>query len=72
MAEALANVQQAMRQPFLIRVEWDDAARVRTADSDDVPGLATEADTLEALNLKLRKLMPELLALNGIAFRGTP
>ena len=35
------------------------------ASSDDVPGLATEADTTEALVQKLKTLIPELLDLNG-------
>lgn len=59
-----------MQKPYLIRVDWDDEARVWTADSDDVPGLATEADTVESLNLKLREMIPELLALNGIPAPG--
>jgi predicted RNase H-like HicB family nuclease len=51
-----------------IRAEWDDEAHVWVATSDDVPGLATEADTLEALNLKLQSLVPQLLELNdGVA-----
>jgi Domain of unknown function (DUF1902) len=32
--------------------------------SEDVPGLATEAETLEALTEKLRGLIPELLEAN--------
>ncbi len=35
------------------------------ATSDDVPGLATEAETTEALVDKLKTLIPELLASNG-------
>jgi hypothetical protein len=34
------------------------------AFSDEVPGLATEAATLEALTEKLRSLVPELLEAN--------
>lgn len=45
---------------------WDDTAQVWTASSEDVPGLATEADTLEALTQKLRVLVPELLQLNRV------
>jgi len=59
-----------MQKPFLIRVEWDEKAAVWTADSDDVPGLATEAETVEALTTKLRHLVPELLALNGVRVSG--
>ncbi|MDJ0580009.1 DUF1902 domain-containing protein [Crocosphaera sp.] len=45
---------------------WDTEAEVWVATSEEVPGLATEADTLENLNDKLREMIPELLVLNGI------
>lgn len=32
-----------------IRAEWDDEAQVWVATSDDVPGLVTEAPSIEAL-----------------------
>jgi predicted RNase H-like HicB family nuclease len=44
---------------------WDDEAKVWVAASDDVPGLATEAETVEALLDKLRAMIPELLELSG-------
>lgn len=44
---------------------WDQDAQVWTAESENVPGLATEAETLEALTQKLRILVPELLELNN-------
>jgi hypothetical protein len=53
-------------KPLFVRVEWDDEARVWVATSDDVPGLATEQDTMEGLIKKLRNLIPELLDANGI------
>lgn len=56
-----------MSTPYFIRAEWDAEAAVWVATSSDVPGLATEADSLEALAAKLRTLVPELLALNGEA-----
>ena len=34
------------------------------AESDDVPGLVTEAATLDELQPKIRVLVPELLELN--------
>ncbi|AFZ45616.1 protein of unknown function DUF1902 [Halothece sp. PCC 7418] len=43
---------------------WDESAQVWTAESETVPGLATEAETLEGLTQKLRTLVPELLQLN--------
>ena len=45
---------------------WDKEAQVWVAESESVPGLATEAETLEALTQKLRRLVPELLQLNRI------
>ena len=45
---------------------WDDEAAVWVASSNDVPGLATEADTLEALSVKLRLIVPEFLQLNNV------
>jgi len=50
---------------LFIRAEWDAEAEVWVATSDDVPGLATEADTLEALSAKLEIMVPELLDANG-------
>lgn len=52
-------------KPFFIRAEWDDEARVWVATSDDVPGLATEAETVESLIEKLKVMIPELLEANG-------
>jgi len=42
--------------------EWDAEASEWIATSESVPGLTTEADTLEALTVKLRVIVPELLA----------
>jgi len=49
-----------------VRAEWDGDAGVWVATSDDVPGLVTEADTLERLIEKLRTMVPEMLELNGV------
>ena len=50
---------------FVVRALWDAEAGVWVATSDDVPGLATESKTFEALLKKLRTLVPELLELNN-------
>jgi predicted RNase H-like HicB family nuclease len=52
--------------PYQVKAEWDDEASVWVASSDDVPGLATGADTLEALIDKLKVVIPELLEANGL------
>lgn len=54
-----------MQKIYFVRAEWDDQARVWVATSDDVPGLVTEADTMELLFSKLEIMVPELLAANG-------
>ncbi|NEP46848.1 MAG: DUF1902 domain-containing protein, partial [Okeania sp. SIO2H7] len=57
-----------MKQQISCRVEafWDSEAEVWVAIGEDVPGLATEADTIESLTQKLRQMIPELMLLNGI------
>lgn len=44
---------------------WDADANVWVAESKDVPGLVTEAETVDALVHKLEVLIPELLDENG-------
>ena len=50
-----------------VRAFWDREAAVWVAESEDVPGLATEAETLEDLMAKLTVMVPELLEENGVA-----
>lgn len=52
---------------ILVRAQWDEEAHVWVATTDDVPGLATEAETLEALRDKLKVMVPELMQENGVA-----
>jgi hypothetical protein len=49
---------------YHVQADWDPEAGVWVATSDDVPGLATEAETIEALTKKLRTIVPELLEAN--------
>ncbi|MCV3212535.1 DUF1902 domain-containing protein [Plectonema radiosum NIES-515] len=53
---------------FICKVEafWDSEALVWVATSEDVSGLVTEAETIEALTQKLRVMIPELVVLNKI------
>ncbi|ACK73399.1 Domain of unknown function DUF1902 [Gloeothece citriformis PCC 7424] len=55
-----------MIKSYSIEAFWDAESGVWVATSEDVPGLATEAETLDTLNNKLRQMIPELLILNGI------
>lgn len=54
-----------MAKPLLVKAVWDDDAQVWVATSDDVPGLATEAENPHALMQKLQIMIPELLDENG-------
>ena len=47
--------------PYRVKAEWDPEAEVWVASSEDVPGLATGADTFETLVEKLKVVIPELL-----------
>jgi predicted RNase H-like HicB family nuclease len=51
---------------YHVHADWDPEAGVWVATSDDVPGLATEASTIEALTEKLRIMVPELLEANQL------
>jgi predicted RNase H-like HicB family nuclease len=57
--------------PYQVVAEWDEDARVWVAWSEDVPGLATGADTFEDLVEKLKIVIPELLVENGLLPAGT-
>ena len=59
------RLELLMNKPYYVHALWDEDAKVWVASSDDVAGLATEADTAEALVQKLKIMIPELLALNG-------
>lgn len=52
---------------YEVLAQWDSEAGVWVAESEDVPGLVAEADSPNILAQKLRTLIPELLALNGVS-----
>jgi predicted RNase H-like HicB family nuclease len=54
-----------MPQVIEVTALWDGEASVWVAESEQVPGLITEAATMEALMAKLQVLIPELLDANG-------
>jgi predicted RNase H-like HicB family nuclease len=49
---------------FKVEAFWDSDVEVWVATSDDVPGLITEASTIEVLTQKLREIIPELIMYN--------
>jgi len=57
-----------VERTILVRALWDPEASVWVAESDDVPGLATEAESLDALMRKINIMIPELLGMNDGSF----
>ena len=53
------------RFSIIVKATWDDEASVWVAETDDIQGLSTEAETLEALRDKVLVMIRELLELNG-------
>jgi len=51
---------------FRVVAKWDTEANVWYVAATNVPGLSTEADTIEQLNKKLMVMIPELLILTGV------
>ena len=51
---------------YRVYCTWDPEAQVWISTSDDVPGLATGADTLDALVDKLKVVIRSLLEANGL------
>ena len=53
-----------MTSHYKIEAFWDHEAQVWVAESSDILGLVTEADSLDRLTNKLKQMIPELLAAN--------
>ena len=51
---------------FEVQAHWDAEAGVWWAESNDIPGLVTEAKTFDELVSNVCALIPDLLELNGI------
>jgi predicted RNase H-like HicB family nuclease len=47
---------------IVVRANWDNEAKVWVAESADLPGLVTEAATIEELNQKLPGLILDLMS----------
>lgn len=56
-----------MARPIVIHADWDPDAEVWVATTTDVPGLVTEADTMEALRAKLPGIILDVLEEQGTA-----
>ena len=59
-------MQELLPKQIVVRAQWDAEAAVWVAESADIPGLVTEADTLEALRAKLPAIISDLIEANGM------
>lgn len=50
---------------YNVKLTWDNEANVWVATSDDIPGLALESNSYDALIEKVKIASPELLELNN-------
>lgn len=62
----LGSCQQnsMVTKSYTVACQWDAEAQVWYVAETDVPGLATEAATLEEMERKLLRMVPELVELN--------
>ncbi len=58
-----------MARPIVIHADWDSEAGVWVATTQDIRGLVTEAESIEALRAKLPGMIVDLLEENGISDR---
>ena len=49
-----------------VKLLWDNEAAVWVAESDDLPGLALESGSCDALIERVKYIVPELLDMNDI------
>jgi predicted RNase H-like HicB family nuclease len=56
-----------MARPIVIHADWDPEAAVWVATMQDLRGLVTEADTIEALRAKLPGMILDLLEEYGVS-----
>ena len=54
-----------------VLAHWDAEAGVWWAESADLPGLVTEAPTIETLVADLRAIIPDLMELNALPHQPT-
>jgi predicted RNase H-like HicB family nuclease len=69
-ARKLSSLEGKMSKQYVVNAFWDDEAKVWVADSEDIPGLATEAPTLDALVKRVDAVAPELLEDNAHLVQG--
>lgn len=60
-------MEQVLAKPIIVHADWDPEAAVWVATTQDLRGLVTEADSIEALRAKLPGMILDLLEDGGIS-----
>jgi predicted RNase H-like HicB family nuclease len=71
MSQAPRGRKARMNRSIIVKVDWDDEAKVWVAISDDI-GIATEADTPQELEAKVLDMIRELLELEAESYSDLP
>lgn len=58
------------KHSIFVRADWDEEARVWVATTNDIDGLAVEAETLEKLADKVCAAIVDLIEVNGFDAAG--
>ncbi len=56
-----------MARPIVVHADWDPEASVWVATTQDLRGLVTEAESIEALRAKLPGMIRDLLEESGVS-----
>jgi predicted RNase H-like HicB family nuclease len=56
-----------LAKPIVVHADWDPEAAVWVATTQDLRGLVTEADSIEALRAKLPGMILDLLEHGGVS-----
>jgi predicted RNase H-like HicB family nuclease len=64
---SLGTEERSVARPIIVHADWDPDAAVWVATTQDIGGLVTEADTIEALRAKLPGMIFDLLEESGVA-----
>jgi predicted RNase H-like HicB family nuclease len=56
-----------MSRPIVVHADWDPEAQIWVATTQDIRGLVTEADSIEALRAKLPGMVVDLLEESGVS-----
>jgi predicted RNase H-like HicB family nuclease len=66
----LRPMQAQAPHSYTVHCTWDAEASVWFVSETDVPGLVTEAATVEEMSRKLEQMIPELLEANAVPAHG--